>query len=81
MRCDRCQGLMIEERFLDNDDCSGLAWMKGWRCMNCGLVLDRKIYERRLQQLAAKGGPVKAKADKKLSSTGGDRLVIAWTKP
>lgn len=75
MNCDRCQGLMIEERFLDNDDCSGLPWMKGWRCMNCGLVLDRKIYERR--QHAAKAQPLKAKADKKTAQSDGDRFVIA----
>lgn len=75
MTCDRCQGLMIEERFLDNDDCSGQPWMKGWRCMNCGLVLDRKISERRLQ--AAKAQVMKGMLEKKTATPERDRFALA----
>jgi len=51
MECMRCQGLMVEDHFIDLYWTSGLMWMKGWRCMNCGHVVDPLIEQnRRLQE-------------------------------
>ena len=43
MECMRCQGLMVEDHFIDMHWTGGLMWMKGWRCMNCGHVVDPLI--------------------------------------
>lgn len=40
MECRRCQGLMVEDHFLDFEGTQGFMWMKGWRCMNCGHAVD-----------------------------------------
>ena len=42
MRCQRCQGYMINDQFMDilngrRDN------FKGWRCMNCGDITDPVI--------------------------------------
>ena len=43
MKCTRCQGLMIEDQLFDFEGTHGFMWMKGWRCMNCGHVMDPLI--------------------------------------
>ena len=43
MKCMRCEGLMVEDHFIDLHWTGGLMWMKGWRCMNCGHVVDPLI--------------------------------------
>jgi hypothetical protein len=49
MNCRRCQGLMIPDRFLDLEE-TGYLWMTGWRCMNCGDVVDHVTeHNRKLQ--------------------------------
>ena len=35
MTCSRCHGPMREAEFVDPDE-TGLMWMKGWRCSECG---------------------------------------------
>lgn len=40
MNCIRCQGLMVEDHFVDLLGTAGLTWMKGWHCVNCGHVTD-----------------------------------------
>lgn len=57
MNCHRCNGLMVEERFVDMEDLCGIPWMKGWRCMNCGDILDRRIYQHRRTQNAEGSRP------------------------
>lgn len=43
MTCERCGGLSIVMRFGD-----GFAWeYDGWRCMNCGNVIDPLIQSNR----------------------------------
>lgn len=44
MRCKRCGGMMVYEKFYDynENDC---FW--GWRCVNCGEVIDEVIIENR----------------------------------
>ncbi|RMH33584.1 MAG: hypothetical protein D6690_11565 [Nitrospirae bacterium] len=53
MRCHRCQGTMVLDYFLDLDS-GGELWMRGWRCLICGEVVDFLILNhRRLQQAPA----------------------------
>lgn len=49
MDCRRCQGLMIRDRFIDLEE-TGHLWMTGWRCMNCGHVVDAVTEHNRKRQ-------------------------------
>jgi hypothetical protein len=44
MRCARCNGLMVREKF---EDLGGLGSSDhesaGWRCINCGAIVDPVI--------------------------------------
>lgn len=42
MRCPRCHGLMAYERFMNK-----LEFFLGWRCVNCGEIVDMVIVENR----------------------------------
>ena len=48
MKCTRCQGLMVEDHFLDFEGTQGHMWAKAHRCMNCGNVHDSVIEQHRL---------------------------------
>ena len=48
MTCTRCQGLMVEDHFMDFDGTIGHMWASGHRCMNCGNVHDAVIQQHRL---------------------------------
>lgn len=48
MKCSRCQGLLVRDHFLDFDGTIGHMWANGYRCMNCGNVLDPVIEKHRL---------------------------------
>lgn len=48
MKCTRCQGLMIEDHFLDFEGTLGHMWTNAYRCMNCGNVHDSVIAQHRL---------------------------------
>ncbi|TAJ28352.1 MAG: hypothetical protein EPO64_04795 [Nitrospirae bacterium] len=50
MKCHRCHGLMVVDHFIDMEDDSGHLWMRGWRCVTCGDVVDPKIHRHRLIQ-------------------------------
>jgi hypothetical protein len=41
MRCERCDGLMVTDHYIDMD--GGGSWLKAWRCMCCGNVVDNQI--------------------------------------
>jgi hypothetical protein len=43
---------MVPDRFIDLEE-TGHLWMSGWRCMNCGHVVDA-VTERN-RQLQARG--------------------------
>jgi len=43
-RCKRCGGMMVYEKFYDYDE-GDCFW--GWRCINCGEVIDEVIIENR----------------------------------
>ncbi len=47
MRCLRCGGLMISDRFQDLQDSTGHIHFYGTRCLVCGEVLDSTILENR----------------------------------
>jgi hypothetical protein len=40
MCCHRCKGLMIRDSFVDLRDDTGRLTFEGWRCLNCGEVVD-----------------------------------------
>ena len=50
MHCARCQGFMVTEYFIDMKDGSGPMWRRGWRCVNCGNLVDRVIAQHRTVQ-------------------------------
>ena len=41
MRCERCDGLMMMDHYIDME--GGGPWLKAWRCMCCGNVVDNQI--------------------------------------
>ena len=49
MTCHRCGGLMLAEQYDDLHDYSEQAVSSGWRCVNCGAVLDPVILANRHQ--------------------------------
>jgi uncharacterized OB-fold protein len=51
MTCHRCGGLMLAERYDDLYDYTEQAEFTGWRCVNCGTVLDPVIRANRHQSL------------------------------
>ena len=58
MTCARCQGLMVTDSFIDLHE-TGHLWMKAWRCMNCGYVVDAVAAQNRLLQAAGRIGSIK----------------------
>ncbi len=50
MNCCRCQGLMVEDNLLDMEDTYGHLWIRGWRCLCCGDVIDPVIIRHRVMQ-------------------------------
>jgi len=48
MMCTRCQGLMVRERFVDFRDTTGRNDFAGWRCLNCGEVVDPIVLTHRI---------------------------------
>jgi hypothetical protein len=47
MTCHRCNGLMLVEQYDDLHDYGEQAGGSGWRCVNCGAVLDQVIQANR----------------------------------
>lgn len=50
MTCTRCQGRMEKDHFIDLLESAESLWMAGWRCLNCGNVLDPVMERNRLRQ-------------------------------
>lgn len=42
MKCIRCQGLMVHDRFSDLLDSVDF---EGWRCIPCGAIIDQVIIQ------------------------------------
>lgn len=47
MKCGRCHGLMVIDHFIDMEETGGL-WLRGWRCVTCGEVVDPMIMRHRM---------------------------------
>ena len=43
MTCHRCNGLMVRERYNDLELGSAGHEIFGWRCLNCGAIVDPVI--------------------------------------
>lgn len=43
MTCQRCRGLMVRERYNDIELGSAGYESSGWRCLNCGAIVDPLI--------------------------------------
>jgi hypothetical protein len=50
MTCTRCQGCMAKDHFIDLLESAENMWLAGWRCLNCGNVLDPVMERNRLGQ-------------------------------
>lgn len=48
MTCTRCQGLMVRDQFVDLRDDTGRLEFPGWRCLNCGEVVDPVVLTHRI---------------------------------
>jgi hypothetical protein len=40
MKCQRCEGFMLEDDFLDMQKSFEGMWLRAWRCVNCGHAVD-----------------------------------------
>ena len=52
MQCAKCDGLMVADNLLDIMESSIPMWMKGWRCVSCGNIVDPLIQKHRMIQEA-----------------------------
>jgi len=52
MQCTRCDGLMVADNLIDIQESSIPMWMKGWRCVSCGNIVDSLIQQHRMIQQA-----------------------------
>lgn len=55
MQCQRCRGLMVVEQFLVLGDATGHLWLRAWRCVNCGEVIEPGIARHRRSQRSRRG--------------------------
>ena len=47
MKCPKCDGLMIYEKFFDMEE-SSRFFFYGWRCISCGNIVDKTIMVNRV---------------------------------
>ena len=52
MRCPRCHGFMVVDHFTDMRISSGPLWLRAWRCVTCGEVVEPSLAGHRLAQLS-----------------------------
>ncbi|MBU6432725.1 MAG: hypothetical protein KJS98_05350 [Nitrospirae bacterium] len=52
MGCTRCDGLMVSDDVIGMQESSIPIWMKGWRCLSCGNIIDPLIQRHRMIQRA-----------------------------
>jgi hypothetical protein len=53
MKCLRCGGLMTCENYLTRTELGELGLCDGWRCLNCGELVDAVILSHRRHTPAA----------------------------
>ncbi len=71
MCCQRCNGLMIRDSFVDIRDDTGRLKFEGWRCLNCGEVVDPVVLTHRVD---APTGPYQSQTRDRHTW---ERLVVA----
>ncbi len=49
MGCQRCNGMMVPDCFVDLRDDTGHHKFEGWRCVNCGEVIDSVVLTHRIE--------------------------------
>ena len=52
MQCVRCDGLMVADNLIDMQESSIPMWIRGWRCVSCGNIIDPLIQKYRMIQQA-----------------------------
>lgn len=58
MTCTRCKGLMVADDLIDLQESYVPMWMRGWRCVACGNIVDPLITRHRMmQRVGALGAP------------------------
>lgn len=50
MKCTRCHGLMVADDLIDIQESYLPMWMRGWRCIACGNIVDPLIHRHRMVQ-------------------------------
>lgn len=50
MQCTKCEGLMVLDDLIDMRESSIPMWMRGWRCVSCGNIVDPLILRHRMVQ-------------------------------
>ena len=50
MQCTRCKGLMVADDLIDLQESYVPMWMRGWRCVACGNIVDPLINRHRMIQ-------------------------------
>lgn len=50
MKCERCDGLMLQGDFMDMEESFEGMWLRAWHCVNCGHALDSLMAVNRLRQ-------------------------------
>jgi hypothetical protein len=72
---------MVTDRFIDLDE-TGRLWMPGWRCMNCGHVVDHVTERNRKMQAQGLGvvnlPQTKGVADLTLAAMTDKESQAAW---
>jgi hypothetical protein len=71
MSCQRCHGWMVRDSFCDLLDDTGTSVFQGWRCVNCGEVVDAVVLAHRMRQ------PETPYRGKKRDRRSWERLVAA----
>ena len=63
MKCPKCDGLMIYEKFLDMGE-SSHYFFYGWRCIAWGTIVDSTIMKNRVSPVAVLKGSRKRRLKK-----------------
>ena len=62
MTCVRCKGFMVLDDLIDVQESFVPMWMRGWRCLSCGNIVDPLILRHRMIQRAGATRLLKPKA-------------------
>ncbi len=50
MTCTRCEGLMVTDDLIDLQESCHPMWIRGYRCVSCGNIVDMLIQKHRMVQ-------------------------------